>query len=127
MRFLLTVVVDAVALWVATLLVPGVVVDTGGDDTLAVVVTFALLGLIFALVNAVVKPVVKFLAFPLYVLTFGLFAFVVNAFMLQITAWISDFTPLVLEVGSFFWDAVLGALVVTVVSVALGLVLPTRD
>lgn len=124
MRFLITVAVDAVAVWLAVLLVPGLSATYGGDGSTAdQVVTFAVIGLILALVNAVIKPVVKFFAFPLYLLTFGLFAFVVNAFMLQITSWISDFTPLSFHVDAFFWSAVLGAVVVTLATMVLNAVL----
>ena len=126
MSFLITVVVNAVAIWVATLLVPGIEIAGGDGDTVAQVVTFGLVGLLFGLVNAVVKPVVKVLAFPLYVLTLGLFTFVVNAFMLQITSWIAAATPLTFHIDAFFWSAILGAVVVTVVSMLLHLVVPDR-
>ena len=125
MSFVIKVVVNAVAIWVATLLVPGI--EVGGDgDTAAQVVTFLLVGLLFGLVNAVVKPIVKFLAFPIYVLTLGLFTFVVNAFMLQITSWIAGATPLTFAIDDFFWTAILGAVVVTIASLVLNLVVPDR-
>jgi putative membrane protein len=101
-------------------------VSTGesfGDQVL----TFVLVGLIFGLVNAVIKPVVRLFSLPLYVLTLGLFAFVVNAFMLQITSWISSATALTFHVEDFFWSAILGAVVVTFVSMVLNLVLPDGD
>jgi putative membrane protein len=123
--FLIKVVVNAVAIWVATLVVPGLTVGgSAGEGIGQQVVTFLVIGLIFGLVNAVVKPVVKLLSFPLYVVTLGLFAFVVNAFMLQITSWISEATALTFHVDDFFWDAVLGAVVVTFVGMVLHLVLP---
>lgn len=124
--FAIKVVVNALAIWVATLVVPGLSADSQGgvgDQVL----TFLVIGLIFGLVNAVIKPVVKLFALPLYVLTLGLFAFVVNAFMLQITSWISEATPLTFRVDDFFWSAVLGAVVVTFVSMILHLVLPDGD
>jgi putative membrane protein len=123
--FLIKIVVNAAAIWVATLVVPGLSVSGGpGEGFAEQVLTYLVLGLIFGLVNAVVKPVVKLLSFPLYIITLGLFAFVVNAFMLQITSWISEATPLTFRVNEFFWDAVLGAVVVTFVSMVLNLVLP---
>ncbi|MFZ5871648.1 MAG: phage holin family protein [Actinomycetota bacterium] len=125
--FLIKVVVNAVAIWVATLVVPGLSATGQGAGAVDLVVTFLVIGLIFGLVNAVVKPVVKFFAFPLYVLTLGLFAFIVNAFMLQLTSWISEVTPLTFHVDDFFWSAVLGAVVVTFVSMILHLVVPDRD
>ncbi|GAB4071696.1 phage holin family protein [Angustibacter speluncae] len=123
--FAVKVVVNAVAIWVATLVVPGL--DLGGAATEGVgqqVLTFLLLGLVFGLLNAVVKPIVTFFTLPLYVLTLGLFSFVVNALMLQATSWISEQTPLTFHVDDFFWSAVLGAVVVTFVSLVLNLVLP---
>jgi putative membrane protein len=123
--FLIKVVVNAIAIWVATLVVPGLsATGQGGDDLGQQLLTYGVIGLIFGLVNAFVKPVVKLLAFPLYVLTLGLFAFVVNAFMLQITSWVSEATPLTFHVDDFFWSAVLGAVVVTFVSMLLNLLLP---
>lgn len=123
--FAVKVVVNAVAIWVATLVVPGL--DLGGAAAEGVgqqVLTFLLLGLVFGLLNAVVKPIVTFFTLPLYVLTLGLFSFVVNALMLQATSWISEQTPLTFHVDDFFWSAVLGAVVVTFVSLVLNLVLP---
>ncbi len=123
--FAIKVVVNAVAIWVATLVVPGLAVGGGaGDEWWQTALTFLVIGLLFGLVNAVVKPVVKLLTLPLYLLTLGLFSFVVNAFMLQITSWISEATPLTFVVDDFFWSAVLGAVVVTFVSLVLNLVLP---
>lgn len=123
--FLIKVVVNGIAIWVATLVVPGLSASGGPRDDLGQqLLTFGVIGLIFGVVNAVVKPVVKLLALPLYVLTLGLFAFVVNAFMLQITSWVSGATPLTFHVESFFWSAILGAVVVTFVSMVLNLLLP---
>ncbi len=126
MTFLVKVLVNAVAIWVATLVVPGIEVAGGDGDTTAQVLTFGFVGLLFGLVNAVIKPVVKVLAFPLYVLTLGLFTFVVNALMLQITSWIADATALTFAIDDFFWTAVLGAVVVTLVSMVLSLLVPDR-
>jgi putative membrane protein len=124
--FAIKVVVNAIAIWVATLVVPGLGV-TSGESLGSQLLTFAVVGLIFGLVNAVIKPVVRLFSLPLYVLTLGLFAFVVNAFMLQITSWVSAATPLTFHVEDFFWSAILGAVVVTFVSMVLNLVLPNGD
>lgn len=125
--FLIKVVVNALAIWVATLVVPGISATGRGTGLGNQVLTFLVIGLIFGLVNAVVKPVVRFLAFPLYVLTLGLFSFIVNALMLELTSWISQATALTFHVEDFFWSAVLGAVVVTFVSMLLNLILPDRD
>lgn len=126
-NFLIKVVVNALAIWVATLVVPGITATGPGTDLANQVLTFLVIGLIFGLVNAVVKPVVALLALPLYILTLGLFSFIVNALMLELTSWISQATPLTFTVDDFFWSAVLGAVVVTFVSMVLNLILPDRD
>jgi len=127
--FLIKVAVNAVAIWLATLVVPGIGISAAGGDTGTVenVLTFLAIGLIFGLVNAVIKPVVRLLSLPFYILTLGLFAFLVNAFMLQITEWISEVTPLTFYIDEFFWDAVLAAIVITFVSLILNLILPDGD
>jgi putative membrane protein len=122
--FAIKVVVNALAIWVATLVVSGVSVSGRDDSTWGTVVTFLVLGLLFGLVNAVVKPVVKLLAFPLYLLTLGLLTFVVNALMLELTAWLSGHTSLTLHLDRFWPTAVLAALVVSFVSLVLHAVLP---
>jgi putative membrane protein len=121
--FAVRVVVNAVAIWVATVLLDGVRV-TGGGDTSSRVLTYLFIGLLFGIVNAVVKPVVKLLAFPFYILTLGLFTLVVNALMLELTAWLSSHTRLTLQLDDFWWTAVLAALIVTVVSMILNAILP---
>jgi putative membrane protein len=124
--FAIKVVVNAVAIWVATVLIDGVGV-TGGDSTSSRVLTYLFIGLLFGIVNAIVKPVVRVLAFPFYIVTLGLFTFVVNALMLELTSWLSGHTQLALNIDQFWWDAVLAALVVTVVSMVLNAILPDSD
>lgn len=126
--FLIKVGVNAVAIWVATLVVDGIDVGGAADEGAAEqVLTFVVVGAIFGLVNAVLKPVVKLLTLPFYVLTLGLFTFVVNALMLQVTSWIAEATPLTFQIEDFFWTAVLGAVVVTFVSMLLNLLVPDDD
>ena len=123
--FAVKVVVNAVAIWVATLVVTGISVTGRATEGVAgPVLTYLVVGLLFGLVNAVVKPVVKALAFPFYVLTLGLLTFVVNALMLELTAWLSSRISLGLRIEEFWPTAVLAAVVVTVVSMLLHLVLP---
>jgi putative membrane protein len=122
--FAIKVVVNAVAIWIATLVVAGVSVSRPADSTAGTVLTYLVLGLVFGLVNAIVKPVVKLLAFPLYVLTLGLITFVVNALMLELTAWLSGHTALTLHLDRFWPTALLAALVVSFVSLVLNAVLP---
>jgi len=127
--FLIKVGVNAVAIWLATLVVPGIGISAqeGETGTVENILTFLVIGLIFGLVNAVIKPIVKVLSLPFYIITLGLFALLVNAFMLQITEWISEATPLTFYIDEFFWDAVLAAIVVTFVSMILNLILPDGD
>jgi putative membrane protein len=125
MGFLIKVAVNAVALWVAAWLVPGISFGEGKFGSKFA--TIVLVAIVFGLVNAVVKPIAKLLSFPFIILTLGLFTFIVNAFMLQITEWIADPLGLSFVIDHFFWDAVLGALIITVVSLVLGWVIPDRD
>lgn len=123
--FAIKVGVNAVAIWVATLVVSGIEVGGGpGEGLPEQVFTFVVIGVLFGIVNAVIKPLVRVLAFPLYVLTLGLFTFIVNALMLQITSWVAEATPLTFHIDDFFWTAVLAAVVVTLVSMVLHLPLP---
>ena len=119
---LLKIVFNAAAIWIATLVVPGVTVS--GDTVTRTVLTLVLVGAIFGLVNAVIKPVVKFFSFPFYILTLGLFAFVVNALMLLIVSWLSDKIGISFRIDDFFWSALGAAVVVTFVSWTLDLVIP---
>jgi putative membrane protein len=118
--FAIKVVVNAIAIWIATVVVSGIEVAAHGSHTKKVL-TYLLVGLVFGIVNAIVKPVVKFFAFPFYVLTLGLLTFVVNALMLELTSWLSSDT---LTIDHFWWSAVGAAVVVTFVSLILNLLLP---
>ncbi|WP_298459055.1 phage holin family protein [uncultured Cellulomonas sp.] len=120
MTFVLRVLINAVALWLATVLLSGLEI-VGGTTTLERIGVLTAVALVFSLVNAVIKPVVKLLTFPLYVLTLGLFTLVVNALMLMLTAWVTEWTTVGLRVGGF-GTAVIGALVISLVSLLLGAV-----
>ena len=124
MGFVVRVVINGIAIWLATLVLPGLsIVGTG--STLQTVGVIALVALVFGIVNAIVKPLVKLLSIPLYILTLGLFTLVVNALMLMLTAWITEQTDWGLRIDNF-GTAVLGALIVSVVSFVLSAV-TTRD
>jgi len=124
MNFLLRVIINAVAIWLATLFLSGLEVVGGGDTTTTVIV-FLVVALVFGIVNAVVKPIVKLLALPLYVLTLGLFTVIVNAAMLWLTSWLSQRTEYGLRIDNF-GTAVLGALIISVVSFVLSVALKNR-
>lgn len=122
--FLIKVVVSALALYAATELVSGLTVTGPSGQWYSEALLYLVVGAVLAAVNTVIRPIVKVLSFPLYILSLGLFALVVNAAMLELTAAISEATPVTLTIGDFFWSAVGGALVVTVVSLLLNAVLP---
>ncbi len=125
-NILIKVLVNAVAIWVATAVIPGV--EVSGDSTGRTIVTLLVVGAIFGVVNAIIKPVVKLFSFPFfYILTLGLFAFVVNALMLELVAWLSDQLSISFTIDDFFWSAIGAAVVVTFVSMVLNLVLPDSD
>ena len=125
MGFLIKVAVNAVALWVAAWLVPGITFGEGKFGSKFA--TVVLVAIVFGIIYAVVKPFAKLLSFPVIILTLGLFTFIVNAFMLQLTEWVADPLGLSFTIAHFFWDAVLGALIITIVSMVLGWVIPDHD
>lgn len=115
-HILLRLIINAIALYVATQVgITGL--SFTGDWT-----TIALVAFIFGLVNALIRPLLTILTCPLIVLTFGLFTFVVNAVMLALTGWIAERLHLGFVVDGF-WAAFLGALVASIVSWALTLLI----
>ncbi|MFF3288575.1 phage holin family protein [Streptomyces sp. NPDC003023] len=124
MNFLVKTIANAGALWVAVWLLQDITLT--GDSTGKKAWTLILVALLFGLVNFVVKPVVKLLTLPLFILTLGLITLVINALMLLLTSWLADNFDLSFHVEGF-WTAVLGGLIISVVSWALNLVLPDKD
>lgn len=123
-RLLIRLVINAIALWLTTLIVPGVTVTAfPPGDTLAVVLTYLLVALIFGVVNGVIGNFIRIVAFPIYILTLGLIALVVNALLLLFVSWISGLLGFGLHVDSFLWAGVLGALVLALLSWLIGIVL----
>jgi putative membrane protein len=112
MRLILKLLVNAAALWAAGYFVSGI--DLDGS-----VWTILLVALVFGLVNTFIKPILKLLSFPVILLTLGLFTLVINAAMLAVTAWITDALSI-----EDFWAALLGAIVISVVSAVLGWFVP---
>jgi putative membrane protein len=127
LRFLVSTIVNAVGLFVATSLVPQVTITPyGGDGVWETIASFLLIGAMFGIVNAVIAPVIKVLAFPLYIITFGLIAFVINGAMLLLVAWLSGligseiltiegFNSEGLTIDSLGW-AILAAIVMSIAS-----------
>ena len=113
MVFLLRLLINALALWVAIQLVDGI--DHRGS-----LWSLLFVALVFGALNASIRPVLKLLSLPVIVLTLGLFIFVINALMLMMTGWVSG----VLNLGFYvagFWDAFFGGLIISVVSLVLSL------
>ncbi|MDT0545538.1 MULTISPECIES: phage holin family protein [Streptomyces] len=120
-NLLVKTIANAGALWVAIWLLKDITLT--GDNTGRKAITLILVALVFGLVNVVVKPVVKLLAFPLFILTLGLITLVINALMLLLTSWLAGKFDLTFHVEGF-GTAVIGALIISIVSWALHVVLP---
>jgi putative membrane protein len=119
MSFLVRTLVNAAALWVATRIVPGVAYSGN-------IVPFLGVAIIFGVINAFIRPVAKVLTFPIIIVTLGIFALVVNGFMLWLTSSIAETLGLGFSVRGF-WPAFWGALVVSLVSTALSLLVTDRS
>lgn len=127
-RFVVRAVVNAIALWLTTLLFAafgqgdGVRVVPYAGDPVAWVLTFLLLGLLFGIVNGVLGTAIRIVAFPLYLVTLGLISLVVNGLLFLLVSWISDVIGFGLVVDGFWWG-VLGALVLGVIGFIVGTIL----
>lgn len=128
MRFIIRVVVNAFAIWVVTLIPVLQVTVTAFPPAqmLQFVLTLLAVGAIFALVNTIIGTVVKIVAFPLYIITLGLIGFVINGFLLWLTAWITSGFGWGLSVGSFWWG-VLAALIISIINAIFGFVLRPQE
>jgi putative membrane protein len=122
-RFLLRAALTGLALWVVTLFLRPSIDFVGGDNTLQKVGIIFVVAVVFGVVNAIIKPVVQFLSIPLYILTLGLFHIVINALMLWITAWITEHTThWGLYIDDFWWTAIWAAILLSIVSWILSLI-----
>jgi putative membrane protein len=113
-KFFIRWAINALALYVAVLIVPGIEFEGNW-------IGLVWLALIFGLLNALVRPLLKFLTCPLIILTLGLFTIVINTIMLMLTSWIGQSFNLGLFVNGF-WSAVLGSLVISLVSMIMTLI-----
>ena len=124
--FLLRAALTGLALWVVTLIVPGISF-VGADNTLQEIGIIFVVALIFGVVNAFIKPIVQILSIPLYILTLGLIHIVINALMLWITSWITENTThWGLYIDDFWWTAIWAAIVLSIVSWLLSLIAGDR-
>jgi putative membrane protein len=126
-RFLVKILINALAFWLTTVLIglfqagvvevipfaPGTIVET--------VLTYLLVAVIFGLVNGIIGNFIRIVAFPLYILTLGLLALVVNSLLLLLVSWISDQLGFGLHIAGFWWG-VLAAIILGIISAILGLV-----
>jgi len=120
--------VNGAAIWVASFLLKGISLGPGEGITSGRLVTLLWVAVIFGLVNAVIKPVLQFFSLPFIILTLGLFSLIVNAAMLELTSWFAVQFGLDFRVDQFFWDAVLGSIIITLVSMIASRILPAvRD
>jgi len=109
-RILIRLAVNAIALWAAVQLVPGLVYDGSGTSLFFI-------ALIFGVVNALVRPLLLVLTCPFIILTLGLFVLVINTIMLSLTTWLSG--PEMFDLGLYssgFWATFFGAVVISIVS-----------
>ncbi|MES2169934.1 MAG: phage holin family protein [Actinomycetota bacterium] len=122
-RFLVRLIINAVALWLTTLIVSGgIAVEPFASGVVPTVFTYLLVALIFGIVNGIVGTLIRVVAFPVYVLTLGLIALIVNGLLLLLVAWISSLIHFGLVVNGFWWG-VLAALVLGIISWLIGLIL----
>jgi putative membrane protein len=117
----LRLVCSALAVWLSTLIIGGI--NITADSAWGTFGTAVLVAIIFGVVNTVIKPIVKLVGCGLYVLTLGLIALVVNGLLFLLVSWIASGLGIPFHVDNFWPSAVLGALIVSLVSWVLGLVI----
>ena len=124
-RFLVSTVINALGLWAVTLCIPAIkLTPYGGTEIWQAIASFLLVGMVFGFVNGIIAPVIKVLALPLYIFTFGLISFLINGALLLFVAWISQlwgngvftiygFSTEGLSIESLGW-AILGSIVMSI-------------
>jgi putative membrane protein len=125
MGIVIRIAITAVALWISTLLLHGITLDT--PSAAKKVGTLLAVAVIFGIVNAVIRPIVKTVGCAFYVLTLGLIALVVNGALFLLTSWIAGKLELPFHVNKFWPTAVLGALLVSLISWLLNLLVPDKE
>ena len=122
MGILIRLVITAVSLWIATLVIDGIrlTTDSLGGQIGALLAVAA----IFGIVNAVLRPIIKTIGCGLYVLTLGLISLVINGLLFLLVSWIAGQFDLPFHVDDFWPSAILGALLVGVVSWVLNMLVP---
>ena len=125
MGIIIRLVIIAVSLWIATLLINGIELTT--ESVPRQIGTLLAVAVIFGIVNAVLRPIIKTIGCGLYVLTLGLIAIIVNGLLFLLTSWIAGQFELPFHVDDFWPAAVLGALLVGIVSWVLNMLVPDGD
>ena len=125
MGILIRLAVSALALWITTLILPGIQVNT--DSILTKVGVIVLIAAIFGIINAILRPLIKTIGCAVYAMTLGLAALVVNGLLFMLTSWIAGQFHIPFHVANFWPSAVLGALLVGVISWVLNLIVPDSE
>ncbi len=121
MNVIIGILVTAAALWVTTAVVPGIRIESS-------VGAFLIVAIVFGLINAFVRPVIRLLSLPVTIITLGLFTFVINALMLLLTAWLAGNIMSIAGSGMpQFFTALIGSVVVSIASIVIGWIMPGRD
>jgi putative membrane protein len=122
-RFLVSLVANAIALWLTTLIVAGVKIDPFGEGgTVEIILTYLIVAFVFGLVNGIIGSIIRVVAFPLYILTLGIISLFVNALLLWLVSVVTGWFGFGLILEGFWWT-VLGALVLAILSAIIGAIL----
>lgn len=121
MQFVYRVIANAVGIWLAAEFVTGVGLETDGTWQNTVIVV-GVIAAVFTVANMIVRPIVKLLTFPLYILTLGLFFLVVNALMLLLTSKVTDWFDYGLHIDGF-GTAILASIIISIISTIVSAVL----
>ena len=129
MYFLTRVIGNMVGIWISTLIVSGVFFERSESGWYTLLNLF-LIALLLSAVNSLVRPIVKFLTFPLYILTLGLFAIITNGLMFSLAAWLATHIQLPIFVDGWWpavWAGTVTAIVGAIVAGLLGLLIPKKS
>lgn len=113
MDFIARLLATMAGLWVTTHVVSSISIDSSSASE--TVIVLAVVALVFTAVNSIIKPIIETLAFPLYLLTFGLFALVTNSLLFALTGWLSTSLGFPMTTGGF-WSCLAGAVITSVVA-----------
>ena len=113
MDFIARLLATMAGLWVTIHVVSSILIDSSSASE--TVIVLAVVALVFTAVNSIIKPIVTTLAFPLYLLTFGLFALVTNSLLFSLTGWLSTSLGFPMKTGGF-WSCLAGAIITSIVS-----------